>query len=57
MNPGFVGSKTNSVPLSTNEQTAPYIIVRELNLRKLPGRQWELLTVTMKIWLQKLGLK
>ena len=27
--------------LSTNEPTAPYIIGRELNLRKLPGRQWE----------------
>ena len=27
--------------LSINEPTAPYIIGRELNLRKLPGRQWE----------------
>ena len=27
--------------LNTNELTAPYIIGRELNLRKLPGRQWE----------------
>ena len=27
--------------LNTSEPTAPYIIVRELNLRKLPGRQWE----------------
>ena len=32
------GHKT---PLDTNEPTAPYIIGRELNLRKLPGRQWE----------------
>ena len=30
-----VGSKTNLIP------TVPYIIGRELNLRKLPGRQWE----------------
>ena len=28
-------------PLDTNEPTAPYIIARELSLRKLPGRQWE----------------
>ena len=28
--------------LNTNEPTAPYIIGRELNLRKLPDRQWEL---------------
>ena len=27
--------------LNTSEPTAPYIISRELNLRKLPGRQWE----------------
>ena len=27
--------------LNTSEPTAPYIIERELNLRKLPGRQWE----------------
>ena len=27
--------------LSANEPTAPYIIGRELNLRRLPGRQWE----------------
>ena len=27
--------------LNTNEPIAPYIIGRELNLRKLPGRQWE----------------
>ena len=27
--------------LNTSELTAPYIIGRELNLRKLPGRQWE----------------
>ena len=27
--------------LNTSEPTAPYIIGRELNLRKLPGRQWE----------------
>ena len=27
--------------LNTNEPTALYIIGRELNLRKLPGRQWE----------------
>ena len=27
--------------LNTTEPTAPYIIGRELNLRKLPGRQWE----------------
>ena len=27
--------------LNTNESTAPYIIDRELNLRKLPGRQRE----------------
>ena len=27
--------------LNTSEQTAPYVIGRELNLRKLPGRQWE----------------
>ena len=26
---------------NTNESTAPYIIGRELNLRKLSGRQWE----------------
>ena len=32
------GPKT---PLDANEQTTPYIICRELNLRKLPGRQWE----------------
>ena len=32
------GPKTS---LDTNEPTAPYIIGRELNLRKLPGRQWE----------------
>ena len=24
--------------LNTNERTAPYIVGRELNLRKLPGR-------------------
>ena len=29
------------VQLNTSEPTAPYIIGRELNLRKLPGRQWE----------------
>ena len=28
--------------LNTNEATAPYIIGRELNLKKLPGRQWKL---------------
>ena len=28
--------------LNTNEPTATYIIGRELNLRKLPGRQYEL---------------
>ena len=27
--------------LNTNESNAPYIIGRELNLRKLPDRQWE----------------
>ena len=27
--------------LNTSEPTAPYIIGRELNLRKLSGRQWE----------------
>ena len=27
--------------LNTSEPTTPYIICRELNLRKLPGRQWE----------------
>ena len=27
--------------LNTSELTAPYIIGRELNLRKLPGWQWE----------------
>ena len=27
--------------LNTSEPTAPYIIGRELNLRKLLGRQWE----------------
>ena len=27
--------------LNTGEPTAPYIIGRELNLRRLPGRQWE----------------
>ena len=27
--------------LSANEPTAPYIIGRELNLKKLPGWQWE----------------
>ena len=27
--------------LNTSEPTAPYIIGREINLRKLPGRQWE----------------
>ena len=27
--------------LNTNEPTAPYITGRELNLIKLPGRQWE----------------
>ena len=27
--------------LNTSEPTAPYIIGRELNLRKLPGQQWE----------------
>ena len=27
--------------LNTSAPTAPYIIGRELNLRKLPGRQWE----------------
>ena len=27
--------------LNTSEPTAPYVIGRELNLRKLPGRQWE----------------
>ena len=27
--------------LNTSESTAPYIIGREFNLRKLPGRQWE----------------
>ena len=33
-----VGSKTNSMPVWP---TAPYVVGRELNLRKLPGRQWE----------------
>ena len=28
--------------LNTSKPTTPYIIDRELNLRKLPGRQWEL---------------
>ena len=28
--------------LNTSEPTAPYIIGRELNLRKLPGWQWDL---------------
>ena len=32
------GHKT---PLDANEPTAPYIIAQDLNLRKLPGRQWE----------------
>ena len=32
------GPKT---PLDTNEPITPYIIGRELNLRKLPDRQWE----------------
>ena len=27
--------------LNTSEPTAPYVIGRELNLLKLPGRQWE----------------
>ena len=27
--------------LNTSEPTTPHIIGRELNLRKLPGRQWE----------------
>ena len=27
--------------LNTSEPTMPYIIGREWNLRKLPGRQWE----------------
>ena len=27
--------------LNTSEPTAPYVIGRELNLRKLPGRQWK----------------
>ena len=27
--------------LNTSEPTPPYIIGRELNLRKLSGRQWE----------------
>ena len=27
--------------LNTSEPTAPYIIGRELNLRKLPSRQWD----------------
>ena len=27
--------------LNISEPTAPYIIGRELNLRKLPGREWE----------------
>ena len=27
--------------LNTSEPTAQYIIGRELNLRKLPGQQWE----------------
>ena len=27
--------------LITSEPTAPYIIGRELNLRIMPGRQWE----------------
>ena len=27
--------------LNSSEPTAPYVICRELNLRKLPGRQWE----------------
>ena len=27
--------------LNTSEPTAPYIIGQKLNLRKLPGRQWE----------------
>ena len=27
--------------LNINKSTAPYIIGRELNIRKLPGRQWE----------------
>ena len=27
--------------LTNSEPTAPYITGRELNLRKLPGRQWE----------------
>ena len=37
MNPGcWVQDQFN-----ISELTAPYIIGRELNLRKLPGRQWE----------------
>ena len=27
--------------LDTNEPTVPYIIGRELNLRRLPGQQWK----------------
>ena len=27
--------------LNTSEPSTPYVIGRELNLRKLPGQQWE----------------
>ena len=37
MNPGYRVQNQ----LNTTEPTAPYIIGRELNLRKLLGRQWE----------------
>ena len=36
MNPGC----RDQDQINTSEPIAPYIIGRELNLRKLPGRQW-----------------
>ena len=34
--------------LITSEPTEPYIIDRELNLRKLPSRQWEFELTTFR---------
>ena len=43
--------------LSTSDPTMPYIIGRELNLRKLPGQQWELNPQPSKqLWLMTIKI-
>ena len=40
---------TQVVVFNSNEPTAPYLIGRELNLRKLPGQKWENITIAIKV--------